>query len=52
MNQTVYATEVDEGTIRGDTLDDTLEDLTLLELGDDLLLLLLELCLLYTSRCV
>ena len=45
MNQTVYATEVDEGTIRGDTLDDTLEDLTLLELGDDLLLLLLELCL-------
>ena len=42
MYQTVYATEVDEGTIRGDPLDDTLEDLTLLELGDDLLLLLLR----------
>ena len=38
MDQTVYATEIDEGTIGGDTLDDTLEDLTLLALGDDLLL--------------
>ena len=43
VNQTVYAAQVDEYTIRGNVLDGTLENLTFFEFGDDLFLLLLEL---------
>ena len=39
MDETVDATEVDEHTIAGDVLDHAFEDLTLLELADDLGLL-------------
>lgn len=41
--ETVHAAEVDEHAVVGDVLHLALEHLTLLELGDDLLLLLLEL---------
>ena len=45
VNQSVNTTEVNEYTIRSDVLNNTLEDLTLLQLADDLLLLGLELSL-------
>ncbi len=45
VNETVNTAEVDEYSIRSDVLDLAFEHLALLELGDDLLLLLLELCL-------
>ena len=45
MDESVNTTEVNEYTVRGDILNGTLEDLTLLELADDLLLLSLELLL-------
>ena len=45
MDKTIYATKVDEYTIRSDILNRTLKNLTLLELGDDIFLLLLELSL-------
>ena len=45
MDETVNTAEVNEYTVTCDVLDSTLEDLTLLELADDLALLLLELCL-------
>ncbi len=43
VDKTVDTTKVNEYTVGGDILNSALEDLTLLELGDDLLLLLLEL---------
>ncbi len=43
VDKTVNASEVDEYTVSGDVLNDTLEHLTSFELGDDVLLLLLEL---------
>ena len=42
MDEAVYAAKVDEYTIGRDVLDGTFEHLTLLELGDDLLLLSFE----------
>ena len=42
MDQSVHTAQIDEYTVRGDVLDRTFEYLTLFELGDDLLLLLLE----------
>ena len=45
VDQSVYATEVNEYTVRSDVLNSTLEYLTLLKLRDDLLALSLELCL-------
>ena len=45
VDQTVNTAEVNEYTVRSDVLDGTLEYLTLLQLADDLLLLLLELSL-------
>ena len=43
VDQTVYATQVDEYTIAGDVLDGTFQYLALLQLADDFLLLLLQL---------
>ncbi len=43
MDKTVNATEVDEYAVAGDVLNGTLEHLTLLELSDDFLALLLKL---------
>ena len=43
VDKTVNASEVDEYTVSGDVLNDTLEHLTSFEFGDDVLLLLLEL---------
>ena len=43
VDKTVNAAQVDEYTVAGDVLNSTLEYLTLLELGDDFLALLLEL---------
>ena len=45
VDESVNTAEVDEYTIRGNVLHNTLEDLTLLQLADDLLLLGLELSL-------
>ena len=45
VDQTVNTAEVNEYTVSSDVLNGTLEDLTLLELADDLLTLLLELLL-------
>ena len=45
VDESVNTTEVNEYTVRGDVLDSTFEDLTLLELTDDLLLLSLNLLL-------
>ena len=45
VDQTVYATQVDEYTVRCDILDNTLEYLSLLEFADDFLLLLFQLSL-------
>ncbi len=45
MDKTVHTAQVDEDTVRCDILDCTFQHLALFELGDDLLLLLLELCL-------
>ena len=45
VDESVNTAEVDEYTVRGDVLDHTLENLTLLQLRDDLLLLGLELSL-------
>ena len=45
VDQTVYATQVDEHTVGCDILDNTLEYLTLLEFADDFLLLLFQLSL-------
>ena len=45
VDESVNTTEVNEYTVRGDILNGTLKDLTLLELTDDLLLLGLELLL-------
>ena len=42
VDETVYATEVDEHTVAGDVLDRAFEHLTLFELGDDFALLLFE----------
>ena len=42
VDETIDTTEVDEGTVRGDVLDDPFEDLTLLKLADDLSLLSFE----------
>ena len=42
MDEPIDTTEVDEGTVRGDVLNDPFEDLTLLELADDLSLLSFE----------
>ena len=42
VDQTVYATEVDEHTVRSDILNSTFEYLTLLKLRDDFLLLSFE----------
>ena len=42
MNKTIYATKVDEYTVRCDVLNSTFNNLTLLELWHDLLLLLFE----------
>ena len=43
VDKPIDTTEVDEGTVGGDVLDDPFEDLTLLELADDLSLLCFEL---------
>ena len=43
MDESVHSAEVHEHTVRGDVLDCTLEDLTLLELAHDLGLLSLDL---------
>ena len=43
MNETVHTAEVDEHTVGGDVLDCAFQHLTLLQLGDDFLLLLLQL---------
>ena len=45
VDQTIYATEVDEYTVRGDVLNRTLQDLALLQLRDNIFLLLLQLSL-------
>ena len=45
VNQTIYAAEVNEYTVRSDVLNSTFEDLTLLELTDDFFTLLLQLLL-------
>ena len=45
MDETVNTTEVDEYAVVGDVLDSTFKNLSLFELRDDLLLLLLKLCL-------
>ena len=42
VDQTVYAAQVDEYTIRGDVLNGSFENLTLLQLRDDFLLLLFQ----------
>ena len=39
MDETIYAAEVDEYTVRSDILNSTFEYLTLLKLRDDFLLL-------------
>ena len=44
VDKTVYAAEVDKHTVRGDVLNSTFEHLTFLKLGNDVFLLLLELC--------
>ena len=44
VDESVYATKVDEYAVGGDVLDSSLEDLTLLQLRDNLLLLGLKLC--------
>ena len=45
VDQTIYATKVDEYTVRGDVLNGTLQDLALLQLRDNIFLLLLQLSL-------
>ena len=45
VDQTVYATQVDEYTVRSDVLDSSFQYLTFFQFGDDFFLLLLELCL-------
>ena len=45
MNESVNTTEVNEYTVRGDVLDSTLKDLTLLKMRDNLLALCFELSL-------
>ena len=45
MYESVNTTEVNEYTVRGDVLNSTLEDLTLLKMRDDLLALCLKLSL-------
>lgn len=45
VHEAVDAAQVDEDAVGGDVLDDAFEHLALLELGDDLALLSLELCL-------
>ena len=45
VDQSVYATEVNEYTVRSDVLNGTFEDLTLFELADDLFTLCLQLLL-------
>ena len=40
VDKTIYATQVDEHTVRGDVLNSTFEYLTLFELSDDFLALL------------
>ena len=43
VHQSVHTAEVDEHTVAGDVLDDAFEDLTLLQSGNDLALLLFQL---------
>ena len=43
VDKTIYATQVDEHTVRGDVLNSTFEYLTLFELSDNFLALLFEL---------
>ena len=42
VNQTVYAAQIDEYTVRGDVFDRTFENLSFFEFGHDLFLLCLE----------
>ena len=42
VDESVHTAEVDEYTVRGDVLDNTFEDLTFLELADDLSFLSFE----------
>ena len=45
VDQTVYATQVDEYTVRSDVLDSSFQYLSFLQFGDDIFLLLFQLCL-------
>ena len=45
MDETIYAAKVYEYTVRGDVLNCSLKNLTLLKLADDICLLSLKLCL-------